>query len=140
METETIKLNTYDSSTGKYRRTCFNPNCVKHYWGRKDQQYCSLRCKNQVNNAKWRIDNPKLTDLEKEIRRNYRVLSEIARTNGYNKWLAQTILAKEGFNGKLYHSYTESVLDAGTHCKVISIFDLKLYIADGGKILINKPI
>jgi hypothetical protein len=129
----------YDSSTGKFRKTCVNPNCNEPFWGRKDQQYCGRRCKNQVNNAKWRAENPTLKETERLIRLNYRILVGLIKAHGVNKWLNKTILNNTGFNGKLYHSFSEKILKDSTACKVLQIFDLQLYVSTT-QILINKPI
>ncbi len=131
----------YDSSIGKFRRTCHNPYCIEpNFWGRQDQLYCSRGCKNLVGNKKWREENPKLTSHEKEIRRNHRILQVIASEQGYNKWLAKNTLAQYKFNGKKYHSYTERLLQNNIVAKVITLFDLEVLILDDGRTLINKSI
>jgi hypothetical protein len=117
----------YNPTEGKFRRTCTNPNCNQPFWGRQDQLYCAQRCKNQVNNKKWRLQNPKLTEKEKEIRRNHRILLELAKTHGYDKWHSLTILKASGFNGTLMHSYSETLIGDKQPCNVITLFDTKLY-------------
>jgi hypothetical protein len=130
----------YDPTLGKFRRTCTNPNCNQQFWGRKDQLYCDRRCKNQVNNARWRMENPKLNDKEKELRKNHRILLGLAEQNGYNNWFSKAALKEKDFNGSLYHSYAEDMITDKLPCKIITLFELKLYIIEGGKVLIKKTL
>lgn len=52
-------------------------NCKKAYIGRRNQIYCSLHCKNEVNNEKYRIAHQKLDFATKIIKENAKILKRL---------------------------------------------------------------
>ncbi len=52
-------------------------NCNEVYEGRRNQIYCSLKCKNEVNNAKYRKSHEKLQNSTKIILNNSKILKRL---------------------------------------------------------------
>lgn len=65
-------------------KTCIKPDCKKVFIPtRRNQDYCNLSCRVNFNNDKRRIEN--ITDyaLEKDIRRNEKILIKILSSPFY---------------------------------------------------------
>jgi hypothetical protein len=52
-------------------------NCKEVYVGRRNQVYCSLKCKNEVNNANYRKSHEKLQNSTKVILNNAKILKRL---------------------------------------------------------------
>lgn len=116
----------YDSETGQFRKVCQNPLCNEPFWGRRNKEYCCLKCKNQVTYNRWRKRNPKLNAKELELRENYRILVAVSELHGSKQWIDRSALVNLGFNGELYHNY-ERVEKSGKYFDCITLFNMKVY-------------
>lgn len=75
-------------------KTC--QQCQKEFDGRRNQKFCSLKCKNEYNNARYRETTQLTKPIDDILHRNHRILTELIQDQK-QAMVTQTELATRGF-------------------------------------------
>jgi hypothetical protein len=109
--------------------------CEKELFGRSDKKYCNDSCRNKANSSirkrmKW--DEPKhLYQIERDIRRNRRILAGTKAWEGEPKILTRGALLDQGFNFEFYTNILETKKGRYYYC-----FEYGYLVLQDGKILV----
>jgi hypothetical protein len=72
--------------------------CGKEFEGRRNQEYCCIKCKSLFNNEKAAVIRAKLSD-NRILQRNFNILTQ-AYSQYRNKPILLSILMEKGFDAK----------------------------------------
>lgn len=75
-------------------KTCLA--CTKKFEGRRNQKFCSIKCKNEYNNARHREANQRTKPVDDILHRNHRILGDILKDQK-QAMISHTELATRGF-------------------------------------------
>ncbi|MGF1533121.1 MAG: hypothetical protein ACFCUI_05425 [Bernardetiaceae bacterium] len=75
-------------------KTCIQ--CQKEFDGRRNQKFCSLSCKNEYNNDRYRQSNQLTKPIDDILHRNHRILKELFAAQPQTM-VTQTDLSARGF-------------------------------------------
>ena len=114
--------------------SCKNPNCQNEV-KRLNGKFCSLLCKNTVNNAlRRKVDTSLKEDLNR-YRNNYKILIDILQGRDSIEISASELLSK-GFKSKCISAQIKNQIDGMEYHKIGSC--AYRYSSDQKKVIIKK--
>jgi|GEM_PF-1787683 len=90
--------------------------CQRQFEGRANRKYCSLSCKNEFHNERNKEKNSLLIKLNKQLHRNWSVLSKMYELYRSSP-IKLEILEADGFTPK-FHTHTFNAPDGGKYTMI----------------------